>query len=79
MAQREAWGRENLKEPRANQILPRVATQIRDKEAHFRRIGGFLSQTVWGHPGQKDTKGAKDTTGAVDQSNHDTCHRKKSQ
>ncbi|KAH9301649.1 hypothetical protein KI387_013232, partial [Taxus chinensis] len=35
------------KEPKANQKVPRVFGQMRDKEAHFRWIGGFCPKQHW--------------------------------
>ncbi|KAH9307153.1 hypothetical protein KI387_043825 [Taxus chinensis] len=41
MGQRDARDADHRKSRRANQIAPRVIGQMRDKEAHFGRIGGF--------------------------------------
>ncbi|KAH9298606.1 hypothetical protein KI387_030288 [Taxus chinensis] len=40
-------GRGSPKEPKANQTMPRVISQMRDKEAHFGRIGGFCPKQHW--------------------------------
>ncbi|KAH9309417.1 hypothetical protein KI387_037328 [Taxus chinensis] len=49
-------GRGSPKKPKANKIAPRVIGQMRDKEAHFGRIGGFCPKR-FGTSGTKRREG----------------------
>ncbi|KAH9313746.1 hypothetical protein KI387_022373, partial [Taxus chinensis] len=49
-------GRGSPKEPKANQCMPRVIGQMRDREAHFGRIRGLCPKR-FGTSGMKRREG----------------------